>query len=207
MSSLLSNVPNVIWFLDDICVHSSSDQQHKADLERVFGILREAGLTLNREKCTFFRESIDFLGFRVKRNQVQPLEAKVSAIREFKRPGSAKELKRFLGLTGYYRAMIPKFSVTAAPLFELLAKKNAFRWEKNQEDAFVNLKTTLANGVLRNMPDLSQPFRVRCDASGDGIGALLLQRDSDGGEKIIESRCAVCNSKISPRVNAMISNY
>ena len=121
MRRVFANVPNVVCYMDDISVHSTSVSQHKQDLDKVFGILKSAGLTLNQDKCRFFQKSIDFLGFRVQGREIRPLPSKVKAIAEFPRPEDEAALRRFLGLASYYRALIPDFDVVASPLFKLTA--------------------------------------------------------------------------------------
>ena len=185
MSKLLANVPNVVWFLDDICVHSPTIEQHTVDLERVLRVLEDAGLTLNKEKCTFYQKRIKFLGYSVENGTVSPLKEKVAAIQKYPTPGNLKQLKRFCGLIGYYRSLIPGFSVIAVPLYRLLAKDVKFEWREIQQSAFEKLKAALSSGVLRNMPDLSLPFKVRVDASGDGVGCVLLQ-ERGNRESLIE---------------------
>lgn len=186
IKKLFLNVPNVSTYLDDVIVHSRSVEEHKRDLDNVFQILASAGVTLNKEKCVFFKEQVDFLGYTVVGNQVIPQEAKLRAMSEFPRPKSAKELKRFLGLTGYYRSHVPNYAVVAAPLYPLVNKsKSAFHWDGRHESAFERLKAALSNHVRRTLPDFSLPFVVRTDASMDGIGCLLVQ-ETEKGEQIIE---------------------
>jgi hypothetical protein len=138
---LFGDMPNVTVYLDDICVHSPNPKQHRKDLEAVLRRLEEANITLNVDKCHFFQSSVDFLGFRVEGDTVKPMEGKSEAIAEFPRPKTAKELKRFLGLTGYYRAMVKDYARIAAPLYPLTTTKkkyNAkFLWDGESEKAFL----------------------------------------------------------------------
>ena len=186
MRRLFANDPNVVVYLDDICVHSSSVAEHKQHVARVLDTLRKAGLTLNAEKCQFFRDSVDFLGFRVNGREVRPLESKIQALREYQTLRDVKALKRFVGLASYYRSLIPEFGIIAAPLFRLQSKKREFVWGSEEEKAFSRLKEALSCDVVRWMPDLTKSFVVKTDASLQGIGCLLLQEDDNGQRVVIE---------------------
>ncbi|KAH0746228.1 hypothetical protein KY285_007885 [Solanum tuberosum] len=102
---------------------------------------------------------------------------KISTVLEWPVPKNVKELRGFLGLTGYYRRFVKNYGIIARPLTEL-TKKDAFTWHAKVEQVFQNLKRILTSvPVLRvlRLPDFTQQFTVECDASSDGIGAILLQ--------------------------------
>ena len=179
-------MPFAACYIDDICVHSKTEEEHLQHLRVVFQKLKEAGLTLNTEKCEFFKEEAEFLGFLIKGGEVKPTQKKVSALKEFPSPKNEKELKRFLGLAGYYRSLVPNFAVIAIPLYKLLEKKTPFRWKHEQEEAFVKLKMILAEDASRFVPDLNRQFIVKTDASENGIGALLVQETDQGYRRVAE---------------------
>ncbi len=92
----------------------------------MFKRLEKASLTLNLAKCDFGQATITYLGREVGQGQVRPIEAKVSAIAEFPVPTSRKELRRFLGMAGYYRNFCKNFSTVVSPLTSLISPSRAF---------------------------------------------------------------------------------
>jgi hypothetical protein len=185
-SKLFASEKNIESILDDVIVFSESVEEHDKDLERALAIVAKAGLTLNGDKCEFYRDTVDFVGHTIKQGKLFPMKEKVQAIKDFPRPQNTKELKRFLGLTAYYKTMVKDFSLLAAPLYDMLKKSSRFSWEQVQEKAFQRLKEEFAGGVSRSMPDFARQFIIRTDASGVGIGALLIQETENGDRRVIE---------------------
>jgi hypothetical protein len=116
-----------------------------------------------------------FLGHKISENGVEPDARKVESIENFPTPRSPKQLKSFLGLTGYYRRFVPQFSTIAAPLHKLLKKDVNYVWGEAQEIAFLTLKRKLMSEPILQYPDFSKEFILTTDASSDGAGAILSQ--------------------------------
>ncbi|CAA7045407.1 unnamed protein product [Microthlaspi erraticum] len=90
-------------------------------------------------------------------------------------PKTVVKSEAFHGLAGFYRRFVRDFSTLAAPLTEVIKKEVGFKWEKAQEDAFQALKDCLTNAHVLILPDFLKTFEIECDASGIGIGAVLMQ--------------------------------
>ncbi|XP_078241957.1 uncharacterized protein LOC144586866 [Pogona vitticeps] len=127
---------------------------------------------------------IKYLGHMVGGGVIKPLEAKIEAVRDWPRPNTKKKVKSFLGLVGYYRKFIPRFSEIAAPLTDLTRKKTDDRipWTSDCEEAFQRLKEALINYPVLRAPDFDREFIIYTDASNSGVGAVLCQEDENGDQ-------------------------
>jgi len=85
------------------------------------------------------------------------------------------DIRSFHGLASFYRRFVSNFSTLASPLNELVKKNVTFTWDKRQEQAFALLKENLTKAHVLALPNFSKTFELECDASGVGMGALLLQ--------------------------------
>ncbi|KAF5769419.1 putative nucleotidyltransferase, Ribonuclease H [Helianthus annuus] len=164
----------VVIFFDDILVHSPTWDAHIADLTEVFQILLLHNFKANPDKCSFGQPSIDYLGHVITGQGVSMDPSKVAAVVNWPIPTTLKALRGFLGLTGYYRKFVKNYGSIARPLTDL-TKKDAFLWTPVAQTAFEQLKQALVSAPVLALPDFSIPFVVECDASGCGIGAVLMQ--------------------------------
>ena len=196
MRILLQDVANVTNFIDDILIHTSTWAEHIKVLEQVLRRLKDAGLTARPTKCLIGYTKLEFLGHRVGQGLLEPLSEKVNKVQDAPRPKTKKQLRSFLGLTGYYRRFIPNYSAIAAPLTDKTKKRepNHIIWENSQEFAFRSLKSCLVKAPVLHLPDINQPFILQTDASDIGLGAVLLQ--THGGEKF---PVAYASRKLLPR--------
>ena len=116
-----------------------------------------------------------FLGFVVLGQGVEVDESKVEAIKNWLAPANVSQVRSFHGLAGFYQRFVKNFSTIAAPLNELTKKGVEFVWGKSQETAFQELKKCLASAPLLGLLDFNKSFEIECDASGIGIGGVLMQ--------------------------------
>lgn len=164
----------VLVFFNDILVYSSDKEHHKEHLRLVLEKLAEHELYANRKKCEFGKESIGYLGHVITQEGVQVDKDKVQAILEWPIPANLRELRGFLGMTGYYRKFVYRYAQIAQPLTDQLRKDN-FGWGPEATKAFQQLKQTLVQPHVLRLPDFKQPFVLEADASGKGVGAVLMQ--------------------------------
>ncbi|XP_031377624.1 uncharacterized protein LOC116193034, partial [Punica granatum] len=165
----------VVVYFDDILVYSKNLDDHKVHLKSVLDVLRKEKLFANMKKCTFCTDKLVFLGFVVSAQGIRVDEEKVRAIQEWPSPTSVSNVRSFHGLASLYRRFVKDFSSIAAPLTEVIKKNVGFRWGEEQEKAFQLIKEKLTNAPLLSLPNFSKTFEIECDASGVGIGAVLMQ--------------------------------
>jgi hypothetical protein len=126
-------------------------------------------------KCEFWLREIKFLGHTISQDGVSVDPEKVQEVMDWKPPTTVRQVQSFLGLAGYYRRFIPDFSRIAKPMTELLKKGVKYGWSQKCEDAFHTLRQHLTTAQVLAQPDNTKPFEVYCDASGTGLGCVLMQ--------------------------------
>jgi hypothetical protein len=141
----------------------------------LFCALCEARLFANLEKCTFCIDRVAFLGYVVTPHGIEVDEAKIEAIKSWPIPATLTQLQNFLGLAGFYRRFMRDFSSIAAPLNDLTKKGVPFYCGATQEHSFNTLIDKLMRAPLLQLPDFGKTFELEYDASGIGIGGVLLQ--------------------------------
>ncbi|KAL0551523.1 hypothetical protein IC582_010612 [Cucumis melo] len=166
----------VVVYLDDIVVYSTTMEEHRDHLQKVFQKLKEN--QLYGEKCSFTQERINFLGHVIECGGIGMEEGKIAAIRDRAVPKSVLELCSFLGLANYYRRFVEGFSKRASPLIELLKKDVQWNWDPKCQVAFDGLKQALMEGPLLGIADVTIPFEIETDACDYALGGVHLQNDT-----------------------------
>jgi hypothetical protein len=166
----------MLVFFDDILIYSKSWSEHLKHLNAVLTTLRQHHLHVKRSKCAFATTSVAYLGHTINGSGVAMDGDKVEATAIWPQPRSARGLRGFLSLAGYYRRFIKGFGTITAPLTSLL-KKDAFCWSLEALAAFDTLKQALCAAPVLQLPDFAKPFLLDCDASGTGFGAVLHQEE------------------------------
>lgn len=177
MNKVLSGLNGLKAFvyLDDIIIYAKDLTDHSQKLIDIFDRLRKYNLKLQPIKCEFLRKEVTYLGHRITDEGVKPDPQKVECVQKFPVPKNVKEIKSFLGLSGYYRKFIQSYGQIAKPLTSLLKKDVPFEWNDLCQEAFETLKSCLTKAPILQYPDFSQPFNLTCDASNYAIGCVLSQ--------------------------------
>nr|KYP50636.1 Retrovirus-related Pol polyprotein from transposon 17.6 [Cajanus cajan] len=164
----------VVVYFDGILVFSKSLDEHLRHLRGVLIILRDNHRYANLEKCTFSKENVKFLGFIVGKEGVQVDPEKMKSIQDWLTPKSVGDVSSFHSLASFYKRFVNNFSTLESPLNELVKKDVPFIWGEAQEKAFNDLKEKFTNAPILALPNFVQSFELECDASGLGIGVVLL---------------------------------
>ncbi|GFW93780.1 retrovirus-related Pol polyprotein from transposon 297 [Trichonephila clavipes] len=186
MDNLLRNFKwtMCLCYLDDIIVFSETFEDHLIRLRLVLKCLQEAGLKLNSKKCLFAAQEVKILGHHVSSNGVRPDPDKIKAVRNFPTPKNIHDIRSFLGLCSYFRRFIKGFCYLAKPLQSLLKSGVEFHWGPEEVEAFNSLKKALTSDPVLGMYDERASTEIHTDASGYGIGAVLVQIQNNV-EKVI----------------------
>ena len=166
----------VLVFFDDILIYSSSYEEHLEHIQQVLQLLQKDQWKVKLSKCAFAQRKVTYLGHVISAQGVATDPSKVTAVLNWPVPENVKELRGFLGLAGYYRKFIRHFGIIAKPLTELLKKGALYIWTSDHQVAFQTLQQALSSAPVLALPDFSIPFCIETDASGIGIGAVLLQK-------------------------------
>ena len=131
-------------YMDDILVHTDDDiQKHQTLVHRVLDKLMKHDLFLKPEKCLFEKRSMEFLGVILGKGTIQMDPTKLKGVADWPTPRTVRDIRAFLGFTGFYRYFVPNYSQIARPLIELTKKTTPFHWEEPQIQAFEQLKTLM----------------------------------------------------------------
>ena len=174
-----------IIYLDDIIVFGKTLKDHLIQLDEVLDRFRENGLKLKPKKCQFFQEKVQFLGYVVSKEGVQPLPENIEEVKSWPIPQDVTDIQAIIGLGNYYRQFIRNYSEKVQPLAELTKKDVPFKWTEERQKVFDNLRDELIGAGLVSHPrEDGGMFILDTDASGKTIGCVLSQVQ-DGKEKVI----------------------
>ena len=191
---LFGDNDSYIIYLDDFLIIDSSEAEHEASLKNFFQKCQAHGILLSPKKSQICMSSITFLGHKITRNGLLPLDKHQKAIAEFPRPSNKQALKRYLGMLNFNLRFIKNASITLKPLYTSCSTKTDFNWGPEQESAFVKIKKELlgATGLYHRNPAL--PLVLVTDASMTGVGATLYQINDQEYEVIAYFSRALSNA-------------
>ena len=177
MSTLMSDLEYVRAYIDDLLVITNGTyDDHLEKLAEVLKRLREAGLKVNAKKSFFGQPEVEYLGYWITRDGIQPVTGKINAIANIAPPKTKKELRKFIGIVNYYRDMWVRRSHVLAPLASLTSKTTKWKWEAEHQKAFDDMKRIISKETLLAYPDFNEEFVIHTDASHYQLGAVISQR-------------------------------
>lgn len=192
MEQLFMGMDFVVCFLDDILITGRNKAEHYKNLRKVLEKLEHAGLTVNKDKCKFFVDSVEYLGHEISKNGLKKLDSKVKAICDAAEPKTVTEVRCFVGMVTYYARFIPTLAHTLKPIYTLLQKDTKFIWSDECSQAFSKIKELIAQDICLAHFDNKNPITLTTDASNDAVAAVL-SSTIDGKERIIACASRVLN--------------
>jgi len=172
-------------YMDDIAIHTKPkkgemDEEHQKHHETlthlVLDILEQNNLYLKPEKCNFLQKEITYLGVIVGNNKIKMDPSKLKGVVDWTLSKTPTDIQKFLGFTGYYRYFVPNYSKITRPLLDLTKKATPWLWEAKHMRAFEKLKTRMCAALVLSQPNFEKKFFLQVDASGFGVGTVLLQK-------------------------------
>jgi len=163
----------VLVFFDDILIYKNSWKDHVQHVDRALNLLEMKQLYAKTSKCFFGVPKVEYLGHIVSHESIKVNPNKIKSIKEWKIPTTIKHLRVFLRLKGYYRKFVKNYGRITTPLTSL-QKKDAFSWTPEATKAFEHPKEAMCQAPVLVTLEFTKPFIVECDASGNGIGDVLM---------------------------------
>ena len=176
------NLTYCVIYLDDMIVFGRTEEEHLECLHVVFERFRKFNLKVKPSKCSFFQLEIVYLAHHISRRGILPSQENVWAMQEFPMPETYMQVCAFCGLVGHYRRFIKGFANIACPLYDVLgkeAKMGLVDLPPEAWEAVAILKGKVQSAPVLVFPDFEKPFLLEMDASKEGLGAVLSQKQSN----------------------------
>ena len=180
------NLTYALVYLDDVIVYSKMEEDHLHRLQAVFERFHEHGLKLKPSKCSFLHKQITFLGHEISTDSMKPGTLNLKGIAEMALPANYTEVQCFLGMTGFFGRFIKNYARIAKPLNDILEgeaskmKSEAITLPPEALEAFEQLKMCCMMAPVLAFADFEKEFQLETDASSEGLGAVLSQKQPDG---------------------------
>ena len=180
MDNVLDGTKDCGAYVDNIIAYGKGRfMDHLEQIREVFDKLRKANLSLRVHRCIFASRKVTNLEFEFSMESLKPSKETIVKIKDFPRPKNVNELKRFLGLSNYYRQFMNSFATVAEPLQQLLRKNKEFICGQSQEKAFNEIKKGLMSYPVIGFPNWNKEFLIEMDGSKVAVVATLLQEGDD----------------------------
>ncbi|UYV68293.1 K02A2.6-like, partial [Cordylochernes scorpioides] len=177
MDNLFADMSGVACYIDDILVAGKDHRDHEQKLELVFKRLQEKGLRLNKDKCKFAVNAVEYSGFKIDKKGLHPISSKIEAVVEAPEPTNVSQLRSFIGLLMYYSRFIRNIADILAPFYHLLKKNSKWNWTGEHRILFAKCKALLTNESVLAHYDATRELVLACDASSYGLGVVLSHRN------------------------------
>ena len=165
----------VVVFIDNILMNLKDLENHGTHLRVVLETLRKERLYAKLSKCEFWLNEVSFLGHIVSKEGIQVDPNKIEVVVEWTSPKNVTEVRSFLGLAGYYKIFVKRFSMTAAPMTRLLQKNVKYEWSEKCQRSFDKLKAFLTEAPVLTQPTCGKEYVIFSDALLNGLGCVLMQ--------------------------------
>ncbi|KII72731.1 Transposon Tf2-9 polyprotein [Thelohanellus kitauei] len=183
MDEILKGIPFTTCFIDDIIISGKDDDEHLKNLTEVLKRLSTHNISTKLEKCQFMKSKVSYMGHTLDAEGIHPQEDNIKSIRNQRTPTNITQLKSFLGAVTYYSRFIPSLHPRCRALYDLTKKGQTWKWEKRHQDVFNEIKNTISSHDTLQLFNPEQQIIITTDASNDGIGAVLLQKDQNEIER------------------------
>ena len=181
-NDLIKHKQNFDVIMDDTFIHSTAEE-HMDDLIDLFKVLRKYGLKSSPHKYQFFKKKIVYMGleFQIQEDKVcyTPLKDKFDAIRNLESPKTLRQTRAFCGMVNFLSSFLPNLCRLLILIYDLQKKVKKFKWTEEVERAFNDIKKLSINPPVLKAPTPHSLFRLESDASREGIGSTLLQKQGD----------------------------
>ena len=170
-------------YMDNLLIANTSNRKDITEkMLKVLKLLKENDLFIKPEKCSFYKNKVDFLGFIIEEEKIKMNPTKLKGILKWPAPQNLTQLQSFIGLCNFYHQFINHHSNKCTPLNLLLKKTQLWKWEQDQQVAFETLKAAYASQPILLCLDYLLPFRIECDASKFATRGVLLQDNTNRQE-------------------------
>lgn len=206
----VDEIPELLVYADDFIIITETWERHLEVLKLVAEKFREFELVVSRTKSHFAMAQVKWLGQILNENGLQIDKFKIQAINDYKRPSIVREVRKFLGVCGWYRRFCDNFAEISIPLTNLLKHTNEkfLKWTDKEEDAFNKLKHTFTVAPVLAVPQYDREFIIDASSSTNAISAVLLQQQDDEQIKPIaymSNKLHGAQSKYEPAEKDMVA--